>query len=124
MTTRDPEYINPDIKTKLRGKNKLMRAGRVEEAGAMALRIGKDLTRHARTSLSNVGAEKNANDMWAAVRKSTGRQQESSVADGISAESLNDHYAAISTDHSYSTPSLQPIVNSVKPEYITEWHVF
>jgi len=47
----------------------------------MALRIGKDLTRHAmRTSLSNIGTEANANDMWAAVSKSTGRQQESTVS--------------------------------------------
>jgi len=53
-----------------------------------------------------------------------GRQQESTVADGVPAESLNDHYAAISTDHSYSTPSLKPIANSVDSEYITEWHVF
>jgi len=30
MTTRDPEYITPDIKTKLIRKNKRMRAGRVE----------------------------------------------------------------------------------------------
>jgi len=63
MTTRDPEYITPDIKTKLRRKNKLMRAGRVEEAGALELCIGKNLTRHARTSLSNIGAEANANDL-------------------------------------------------------------
>jgi hypothetical protein len=101
-----------------------MRAGRVEEAGALAVRIGKYMTRHAKNSLSNIGAETNANDMWAAVRKLTGRQQEPTVVDGVSAESLNDHYAAISTDHSYSTPFLKPLTKSIEPEYITEWHVF
>jgi len=52
------------------------------------------------------------------MRKLTGRQQETTVADGVSTESLNDHYAAISTDHSYSTPSLKPIANSAEPEYM------
>ena len=37
MTTRDPDFITPDIKYKLRHKNRLMRAGRVEEAGALAV---------------------------------------------------------------------------------------
>jgi len=63
MTTRDPEYITPDIKTKLRRENKLMRVGRVEEAGALAVRIGKDLTGQARISQSNIGAEANINDV-------------------------------------------------------------
>ena len=34
VTTRDPHYVTADIKTKLRCKNRLMRAGRVDEAGA------------------------------------------------------------------------------------------
>jgi hypothetical protein len=36
ITTRDPEYVTPDIKLKLRRKNRLMRAGRTDEAGALA----------------------------------------------------------------------------------------
>ena len=36
ITSRDPEYVTPDIKSKLRRKNRLMHAGRVEEAGALA----------------------------------------------------------------------------------------
>jgi len=38
VTSRDPQYI------KLRRKNRLMRAGRVEEAGALARQIGRDIT--------------------------------------------------------------------------------
>jgi len=40
ITSRDPEYITPDIKAKLRRKNRLLRAGRIEEADALAERIG------------------------------------------------------------------------------------
>ena len=43
LTTRDPDYITPEIKSMLRRKNRLMRAGRVEEAGSLAERIGKDM---------------------------------------------------------------------------------
>ena len=34
----------------------------------------------------------------------TGRQQESSQVDGVTAESLNQHYATISTDSNYRAP--------------------
>jgi len=34
VTSRDPSYVTPEIKVKLRRKNRLMRAGRVEEAVA------------------------------------------------------------------------------------------
>ena len=67
MTTRDPDYITPEIKVHLRRKNRLMRAGRVEEAGALAKRIGKDMTRHSKTRLNRIDGKKDAKDMWAAA---------------------------------------------------------
>ena len=45
--------------------------------------------------------------MWAAVRQLTGRRQEAGVVAGITAESLNEHYAAISTDANYMPPLLK-----------------
>jgi hypothetical protein len=45
VTSRAQQFITPDMKAKLRRKNRLMRAGRVEEAEALAERIGKDLKR-------------------------------------------------------------------------------
>ena len=41
VTTRDPDYMIAGIKAKLRRKNGLMHAGRVEEADVLAVRIGK-----------------------------------------------------------------------------------
>ena len=41
VTSRGPEFITPQIKAMLRRKNRLMRAGREEEAGALARQIGK-----------------------------------------------------------------------------------
>ena len=125
LTTRDPDYITPEIKAKLRRKNSLMRAGRVEEAGALAKRIGLDMTRHSKTRLSKIGGRTDAKDMWAAVRQLTGRQQEAAAVDGVTAESLNSHYAAISTDPSYTPPLRKPAsLSSTDSQYISEWRVF
>ena len=39
MTSSDPPFLTPETKYMLRRKNKLMRAGRVEEAGALATKV-------------------------------------------------------------------------------------
>ena len=122
MTTRDPDYFISEIKSKR--KNRLVRAGRTEEATALANCIGKDILRHTKTRLSKVGAKANAKDMWTAVRRLTGRQQETAVIDEVTAESLNDHYATISTDLSYTPPPRKRPANPIKPEYILDWSVF
>jgi len=44
VTTRDPDYMTAGIKAKLRRKNRLIHAKRVEVAGALVMRIGKDIT--------------------------------------------------------------------------------
>jgi len=64
-------------------------------------RIGKDIKRRSKTRLKKIDGKTGAKDMWTAVRQLTGRQHQQPVVDGVTAESLNDHYAAISTD---STP--------------------
>jgi len=40
--------------------------------------------------------------------------------EGVTAESLNDHYAAISTDHSYISSHRNYPANFVESEYISE----
>jgi len=39
VTSADPHFITPAIKSMLRRKNRLMRAGRTDEAGALAKRV-------------------------------------------------------------------------------------
>ena len=74
VSSRDPDFITPVIKAKLRRKNKLMRAGRTEEAGALAHLIGKEIMQNNRTKLSKVGNRAEVNDIWAAVRRLTGNE--------------------------------------------------
>ena len=54
-----------------------------------------------------INGKTDAKKMWAAVRQLTGRRQEARVVAGITAESLNEHYAAISTDANYMPPLLK-----------------
>jgi len=84
-----------------------MRAGRVEEAAALAEHIGKDIARRGKTRLNRISGKTCAKEMWAAVRQLTGRRQEAGVIAGITAVSLNQHYTAISTDANYTPPFLK-----------------
>jgi len=83
------------------------RAGRVEEAGALSARIGQAIQRRCRTQLSRYDGKTDAGSMWAAVRRLTGRQATLASVDGITAETLNRHYADISTDPQYTEPALK-----------------
>src|SRR6266496_5276328 len=44
ITSRDPPFITPSIKLLLRRRNRLMRVGNVEEAGAISVRVGVAIT--------------------------------------------------------------------------------
>ena len=101
LSSRDPEFVTPAIKASLRRKNRLMRA-----------------------RLCKVDGKINSKGMWAAVRELTGRTQQNKTVDGVTATSLNQHYAAISTDASYTPPSLKQTTSLPHSELLSEWEVF
>ena len=101
-----------------------MRAGRVEEAGALAERIGKDMKRQSKNRLKTINGKTDVKDMWAAVRQLTGRKQDTGPVAGITAESLNSHYVAISTDNHYKPPVNKQSVAPSQLQYISSWRVF
>jgi len=76
-------------KDMLRRKNRLMRAGRVEEAGALSVRIGQAIQNCCRAQMSRYNGKTDAGGMWAVVRarRLTGRQQPAARVDGITAMS-------------------------------------
>ena len=125
LTSRDPSYITPAIKSMLRRKNKLMRAGRVEKAGALSARIGQAIQRRCRSQLGKYDGKTDSAAMWAAVREITGRQAASVRDDGITAETLNRHYAGVSTDPAYVKPDEKPTDGDTSPpQCISEWDMF
>jgi hypothetical protein len=64
--------------------------------------MGKEISRHSRSSLSCIKYKTNAKQMWHAVRKLAGDLQNAEVETGISADAHNHHYAAPSSDQMMS----------------------
>jgi len=89
-SSRDPDYITARIKAKLHRKNRLMRAGRIEEANAIAERIGKDISKQNSTRLLKLNAKVDHKGMWAAVRQLTGRKRQAVDVEGVDAHTLGD----------------------------------
>ena len=64
--------------------------------------------------------------MWAAVRRLTGRQQPEIKVDGITAETLNQHYASVSSDPYYVPPNRKQMTSEsgALPQCVSEWEAF
>jgi len=100
-----------------------MHKGWVEEASALAKRIGEDITRRCKTRLSKLDGRVDAKGMWAAVRQLTGRQQGTAEVSGVTAESFSQHYANISSDTMYTDPLSKLSANPADTDFISEWSV-
>jgi hypothetical protein len=125
VTSSDPPYVTPAVKALLRRKNRLMHAGRTEEAGAIAVRIRTTITRSSSKWLRKVDTQKSAKEAWAKVREVIKGKvnRAGDHVDGLTAQKFNDHYAAISTDADYRTPRLKMTAPN-DLSYITEMDVF
>ena len=103
-----------------------MHAGRVEEAGALATKIGDSIKQFNSAEFSRVDVMADPKNMWAKVRQLTGRSKNRSSANSVlSANELHNHYAAISTDADYQAPGIKSTVNTDQvTTYVTEWRIF
>ena len=126
VTSSDPDFVTADIKALLRRKNRLMRAGRLEEASALAIRIGATIRRRNSVQLRNMNTRTNAREVWAKVRLLTkGSSTGTEAPPGITAEALNIHYASISSDPSYVPSKYKYTCPTLKVHNrITEFEVF
>ena len=101
-----------------------MRAGRIERADALAQRIGKDIANRNKVRLSRLNSRTCCKDMWKAVREVTGRRQNTVIAEGVTADALNEHYARISFDSDYVQPQYRHTAACQEMKFVSEWHVF
>ena len=103
-----------------------MRLGRIEEASAIAKKVGDKIASKCRTRLKDVDSRMDSKKMWDAVRKITGRRQDVPVVERVTAESLNQHYVKISTDAHYQQPSYKATATQSYDEcqYMSEWNMF
>jgi len=104
VTTREPDFMTPEIKTLLRRKNRLMRRGRLEEASAIALKVGKAIARQNGRRLRSLNSSKGTKQLWECVNRLTKDNQHHNPNNLLTANQLNDHYAGISTDTAYLPP--------------------
>ena len=124
ISDRDPDYVTGEIKWKLKRKNKLMRQGRLEEAGALARRIGLDIIHNNAIQLKKVNHKIDAKAMWRTVNNLTksGRKN-NECAFGVSEADLNEHYAKISTDNNYTAPQRKSTATDNQNPF-TEFEIF
>ena len=81
-----------------------MRRGRVEEASAVARRVGLMIEKVTKGHLRNVDDSSGLEELWKKVGLVTKRGKTHASASALSADELNDHYAKISEDPSYVQP--------------------
>lgn len=124
VTTADPHFVTPAVKTMLRRKNRLMRAGRVEEAAAIAKRVRSIITKNNSVRLHRCDTRRNVRETWSKVRVITRRRNDDAAA-GImpTADVLNRHYASISTDPAY-VPVQRKLSAGGAESHCTEYDVF
>ena len=106
----------------------MMRSGRIEQANALAAKIGEFIKNFNSAELSRADVIADSKAMWAKVKLLTGRSENKSRANpelGITASTLNKHYANISTDASYKAPGIKLTANLENASsHVTEWQVF
>jgi len=101
-----------------------MHAARVEEASALAIQIAKDITRRNARSLNKLQASSNMKEVWAKVRQLTKRRDDVSAHCQITADTLNRHYASVSTDSNYRAPLTKQTTDLRDDQFLTEIEVF
>ena len=108
----------------LRKKSALKRSGKVEQAAALSKKIGDAIKKHNTAELSNVDVLSDSKSVWAKVRQLNGRCKTTTDSSAVTADSLNKHYAASSTDAEYSVPRYKCTANSQYASgLVTEWTV-
>jgi len=90
LSSRDPPYVTPAIKSMLRSKNKLLKKGRLEQAEAITTRIGVAITKACEGRLGglNSNSKNGSKLMWEKVREITGKGRQAQV-NGVDPVSLN-----------------------------------
>jgi len=102
-----------------------MRAGRLEEADELTARIGKEIKQRNKVRLNHVDGKSDVKTLWTAVRQLVGRKEDTNKVEGITAESLNSHYAVVSTNSNkaYLSPYKKHTTATADFVYLTVWQV-
>lgn len=122
INSSDPVFITAGIKTLLRKKNKLMRNGRIQEAGKISDLIRNMVIHNNATSFNNVNTRKASKNAWKKINSflKPGNPQLATNFNSdleVEAKKLNDYFASISCDNSYMEPNTKTTVSSYNTNY-------
>ena len=115
LRAKSPFFLTPLISQLLRRRNRFMRAGKLDKAGDISVKVGKLLADRRAQMLADLN-DRDTRQLWAAVNTSRNR----SVCNPLShygdrfadANAINEHFVEIATDPSYDR---QQINNFIKP---------
>src|SRR6218665_2306713 len=110
LTTSEPSFMTPEIKSILRRKNRLMHRGRIEEASALTRRVSIANEKGNKRHLRDVGPRTGMTELWRRVAEIQGTSKKESTDENLTAEELNLHYSSTSTDPAYTAPGLKQTV--------------
>ena len=119
----DPPFITPEAKLLLQEKNRLMHDGKIEHAGAVALKIGKLIAKYNSSRLSHIDPKSCTKDLWTEVRRLTKSSKVTKYPPQFSSQKLNAHFASISQDPQYVAPQRKGF-ELLPTKQITEMEVF
>jgi hypothetical protein len=123
VTNCDPKFVTPQIKALLRMRNRLMHRGKTQAADSITSQIQRKIAAHNASRLSSSSINRGSKELWQTVRELTGRNKQADTQYPVDAETLNRHYATVSTDSNYSPPIPKLTVNKFT-EYFSEQRVF
>ena len=122
LSDRDPYFMTPRIKCLLRTRNRLMRKGCVDKAQSLSKRVGQLILSGNVSLFSETHPIRDSKDLWGRVNELKGKTtRPPHLISGISAEDLNAHYAAVSTDLLYEAPSRKITVYKHYNRITEEW---
>ena len=70
-------------------------------ANALAVQVSNDITKQNKKRYSSLNSKSGPKSLWSAVRQLTGTKCNMVHVKGITVDSLNTHYASVSTDSHY-----------------------
>jgi len=85
-----------------------------------------DITRRSKRQLAKINSKPDTKELWKTVRQLTGHERVPAVDPHITADSLNRHYANVSTDPSYEHPPQKHTAaqRTTTRDCVTDYEVF
>lgn len=114
-----PKYITPLVKTLLRRRNRLLRAGKCEIAGELSGKIGKLISDNRANSLAGLTC-RDTKSLWKTVGDAQNNRDDHSLADlghpFDNPDAINEYFVKVSTDPTYDRQKIIDLIESLEDD--------